>query len=74
MSGQFPDAYLYCYRTELTKIMTNRKNEVDVKLFLFGVQRTVNFESFLTKRFTGITIASERDSRTEVCSDCNGIL
>ncbi|CAC5421456.1 VPS53 [Mytilus coruscus] len=43
-------------RKELSKIMTKRKVEIDVKLLLFAIQRTTNFETLLAKRFTGVTL------------------
>jgi len=44
------------YRKELHKIMGKRRTEIDVKLLLFAIQRTTNFESLISKRFTGVTI------------------
>ncbi|WAR02922.1 VPS53-like protein [Mya arenaria] len=43
-------------RKELHKIMGKRRSEIDVKLLLFAIQRTTNFESLISKRFTGVTI------------------
>ncbi|VDI70663.1 vacuolar protein sorting-associated protein 53, partial [Mytilus galloprovincialis] len=43
-------------RKELSKIMTKRKVEIDVKLLMFAIQRTTNFETLLAKRFTGVTL------------------
>ncbi|XP_036370846.1 vacuolar protein sorting-associated protein 53 homolog isoform X2 [Octopus sinensis] len=43
-------------RRELSKIMAKRATEIDVKLLLFAIQRTSNFESLIAKRFTGITL------------------
>lgn len=43
-------------KTELTKIMANRRNEIDVKLLLFAISKTQAFEVLLSKRFTGITL------------------
>ncbi len=37
--------------------MQNRSSEIDVKLLLFAIQRTTNFESLIAKRFSGITLA-----------------
>lgn len=39
--------------------MVKRKNEIDVKLLLFAIQRTKNFENLLGRRFSGITLMSE---------------
>lgn len=43
-------------RTELAKIMRTRAKEIEVKLLLFAIQRTTNFEGFLAKRFSGCTL------------------
>ncbi|KAK2110498.1 Vacuolar protein sorting-associated protein 53 [Saguinus oedipus] len=44
------------YGTELAKIMRTRAKEIEVKLLLFAIQRTTNFEGFLAKRFSGCTL------------------
>lgn len=36
--------------------MRTRAKEIEVKLLLFAIQRTTNFESLLAKRFTGCTL------------------
>ncbi|KAL1457859.1 hypothetical protein WDU94_008049 [Cyamophila willieti] len=43
----------FCERTrsELGKIMAKRKFEIDVKLLLYAIQKTSNFEQLLEKRF-----------------------
>ncbi|KAK3774031.1 hypothetical protein RRG08_030113 [Elysia crispata] len=48
----------FCHTTrkELAKVMQRRRAEIDVKLLLFAIQRTSNFEALITKRFTGITM------------------
>ncbi|XP_064648939.1 vacuolar protein sorting-associated protein 53 homolog isoform X2 [Lineus longissimus] len=46
-------------RRELGKIMAKRAEEIEVKLLLFAIQRTMAFEQLLTKRFTGVTILGE---------------
>ncbi|CAB3229176.1 unnamed protein product [Arctia plantaginis] len=40
-------------KTELSNIMASRRNEVDVKLLLYAIQKTYNFELLLHKRFIG---------------------
>nr|XP_018910768.1 PREDICTED: vacuolar protein sorting-associated protein 53 homolog [Bemisia tabaci] len=47
-------------RNELTKLMTKRKNELDVKLLLYAIQRTDNFESLLARRFSGVTLTNKK--------------
>lgn len=51
-------AVQFCHNTreELAKIMAKRRNEIDVKLLLYAIQKTSAFESLLSKRFTGITL------------------
>ncbi|CAG9818693.1 unnamed protein product [Phaedon cochleariae] len=51
-------AVQFCYNTreELSKIMAKRKNEIDVKLLLYAIQKTTAFENLLLRRFTGITL------------------
>lgn len=36
--------------------MGRRTHEIDVKLLLFAIQRTTNFETLIAKRFTGVTL------------------
>ncbi|KAK3083798.1 hypothetical protein FSP39_003324, partial [Pinctada imbricata] len=43
-------------RRELSNIMGKRSHEIDVKLLLFAIQRTTNFEALIAKRFTGVTL------------------
>ncbi|KZC09263.1 PREDICTED: vacuolar protein sorting-associated protein 53 homolog [Dufourea novaeangliae] len=43
-------------REDLTRLMHKRRCEIDVKLLLYAIQRTSNFESLLAKRFSGITL------------------
>ncbi|CAG5135782.1 unnamed protein product, partial [Candidula unifasciata] len=48
----------FCHitRKELSKVMQRRRLEIDVKLLLFAIQRTSNFEALIAKRFTGVTM------------------
>lgn len=43
-------------RTDLAKVMRTRAKEIEVKLLLFAIQRTTNFEGLLAKRFSGSTL------------------
>ena len=36
--------------------MQKREAEIDVKLLLFAIQRTTNFETIIAKRFSGVTL------------------
>lgn len=47
---------LFFLRVELAKVMRTRAKEIEVKLLLFAIQRTTNFEGLLAKRFTGCTL------------------
>lgn len=55
-------------RADLTKLMAKRTSELDVKLLLYAIQRTANFESLLTRRFTGVTLQENSDSPLHVGS------
>jgi hypothetical protein len=37
--------------------LQKRLHEVDVKLLLYAIQKTTNFEQLLGKRFTGVTLS-----------------
>lgn len=58
-------AVQFCHdtRDELTKIMSKRKHEIDVKLLLYAIQKTTNFENLLSRRFTGVTFTNELDAK-----------
>lgn len=43
-------------REDLSKLMQKRRLEIDVKLLLYAIQRTTNFENLLAKRFSGVTL------------------
>ncbi|XP_054004671.1 vacuolar protein sorting-associated protein 53 homolog [Hylaeus anthracinus] len=53
-------------REDLAKLMYKRRAEIDVKLLLYAIQRTSNFESLLAKRFTGITLQNFETENTKV--------
>ncbi|KAL4223807.1 Vacuolar protein sorting-associated protein 53 [Mactra antiquata] len=55
-------------RKELQKIMGKRRSEIDVKLLLFAIQRTTNFESLISKRFLGVTIQNSQTKPTSTKS------
>ena len=53
----------YCYffnRQELSRIMNDRRGEIDVKLLLFAIQRTTAFEGFLDKRFAHSQVRKDK--------------
>ncbi|KAF6202809.1 hypothetical protein GE061_003212 [Apolygus lucorum] len=49
-------------RGELSRIMAKRTNEIDVKLLLFAIQKTVALENLLAKRFSGCTLTEDAPS------------
>lgn len=51
-------------KNELAKIMLKRKTEIDVKLLLYAINKTSQFEDLLGKRFTGCTLAESVQQRT----------
>lgn len=58
-------AVQFCHNTreQLSKIISKRKAEMDVKLLLYAIQKTAAFETLLAKRFTGVTLG-ELDGHT----------
>lgn len=56
------------HRTELSKLMAKRTSELDVKLLLYAIQRTANFESLLARRFTGVTLQENCDAPQQISS------
>jgi hypothetical protein len=51
-------------RQELSKLMLKRVADIDVKLLLFAIQRTTNFESLCARRFTGRTLLVDKAAVT----------
>ncbi|XP_055982867.1 vacuolar protein sorting-associated protein 53 homolog [Sorex fumeus] len=56
MTERIAVEFCHVTRTELAKIMRTRAKEIEVKLLLFAIQRTTNFEGFLAKSFSGCTL------------------
>nr|CAI5860964.1 unnamed protein product [Callosobruchus analis] len=56
VSEQIAVQFCHITREELSKIMAKRKNEIDVKLLLYAIQKTTAFENLLSRRFTGVTL------------------
>uniref|UniRef100_A0A8C2KA21 Vacuolar protein sorting-associated protein 53 homolog n=1 Tax=Cyprinus carpio TaxID=7962 RepID=A0A8C2KA21_CYPCA len=56
MTERIAVEFCHITRTELAKLMRNRAREIEVKLLLFAIQRTTNFEGLLAKRFSGYTL------------------
>ncbi|KAJ6657310.1 hypothetical protein lerEdw1_002677 [Lerista edwardsae] len=66
----------FCHitRTELAKIMRTRAKEIEVKLLLFAIQRTTNFEGLLAKRFSGCTLSDVVVKKAEPPPNTNPFL
>ncbi|XP_074498045.1 vacuolar protein sorting-associated protein 53 homolog isoform X2 [Sebastes fasciatus] len=56
MTERIAVEFCHITRIELAKVMRTRAKEIEVKLLLFAIQRTTNFEGLLAKRFTGCTL------------------
>ncbi|XP_023836556.1 vacuolar protein sorting-associated protein 53 homolog isoform X2 [Salvelinus sp. IW2-2015] len=56
MTERIAVEFCHITRTELAKVMRTRAKEIEVKLLLFAIQRTTNFEGLLAKRFYGCTL------------------
>ncbi|XP_056297426.1 vacuolar protein sorting-associated protein 53 homolog isoform X1 [Pseudoliparis swirei] len=56
MTERIAVEFCHITRVELSKVMRTRAKEIEVKLLLFAIQRTTNFEVLLAKRFTGCTL------------------
>lgn len=41
---------VFGFRNELARLMAKRVNDIDVKLLLFTLQKTTQFEELLSKR------------------------
>uniref|UniRef100_A0A8B9HGN2 Vacuolar protein sorting-associated protein 53 homolog n=1 Tax=Astyanax mexicanus TaxID=7994 RepID=A0A8B9HGN2_ASTMX len=50
MTERIAVEFCHITRTELAKLMRARAREIEVKLLLFAIQRTTNFEGLLAKR------------------------
>ncbi|KAM4797075.1 LOW QUALITY PROTEIN: vacuolar protein sorting-associated protein 53 homolog [Rhinophrynus dorsalis] len=57
MTERIAVEFCHITRTDLAKIMRTRAKEIEVKLLLFAIQRTTNFEGLLAKRFSGCTLS-----------------
>ncbi|ODN02617.1 Vacuolar protein sorting-associated protein 53 [Orchesella cincta] len=57
-------AMQFCHQTrqDLSKVMTKRRHEIDVKLLLSAIQRTSSFENLLFLRFGGQAIEDPGDA------------
>ncbi|KAI5626730.1 vacuolar protein sorting-associated protein 53-like, partial [Silurus asotus] len=65
MTERIAVEFCHITRTELAKLMRARAREIEVKLLLFAIQRTTNFEGLLAKRFSGSTLSDGPGKRPE---------
>uniref|UniRef100_A0AAR2J750 Vps53 N-terminal domain-containing protein n=1 Tax=Pygocentrus nattereri TaxID=42514 RepID=A0AAR2J750_PYGNA len=65
MTERIAVEFCHITRTELAKLMRTRAREIEVKLLLFAIQRTTNFEGLLAKRFSGSTLSDGTGKRPE---------
>lgn len=54
--------------------MGKRKNEIDVKLLLYAIQKTVAFENLMAKSFNGSTMTQNSDTPLDNITVCSFIL
>ncbi|XP_074045259.1 vacuolar protein sorting-associated protein 53 homolog isoform X2 [Macrotis lagotis] len=66
MTERIAVEFCHVTRVELAKIMRTRAKEIEVKLLLFAIQRTTNFEGLLAKRFSGSTLTDGAPKKIEV--------
>ncbi len=52
-------------RKHLERLMFRRKTEIDTKLLLHAIQQTANFESLLSRRFVGVTLAQYEEKKRQ---------
>jgi hypothetical protein len=50
--------------------MGKRKNEIDVKLLLYAIQKTIAFENLMAKSFSGSTMHQNIDGPLENNTVC----
>uniref|UniRef100_A0A8B9HID3 Vacuolar protein sorting-associated protein 53 homolog n=1 Tax=Astyanax mexicanus TaxID=7994 RepID=A0A8B9HID3_ASTMX len=72
MTERIAVEFCHITRTELAKLMRARAREIEVKLLLFAIQRTTNFEGLLAKRFSGSTL-TDVPGVSGMCLHTNGL-
>ncbi|XP_036393079.1 vacuolar protein sorting-associated protein 53 homolog isoform X2 [Megalops cyprinoides] len=65
MTERIAVEFCHITRTELARLMRTRAREIEVKLLLFAIQRTTNFEGLLAKRFSGSTLNDGAGKKAE---------
>ncbi|RXM92816.1 Vacuolar protein sorting-associated protein 53-like [Acipenser ruthenus] len=66
MTERIAVEFCHITRIELAKLMRTRAKEIEVKLLLFAIQRTTNFEGLLAKRFSGSTLRDGGGKKPEL--------
>ena len=67
MSERIGAEFCRVTRSNLAALLAARQGEVDTKLLLHAIQKTVAFESLLSRRFSGVTLVTS--SQFEVASN-----
>ena len=60
---------IFFKRRELSNVMGKRRLEIDNKLLMFAIQRTLNFEQLLTTRFLGRSIPKPNANQEEISDE-----
>ena len=61
MSERLTAEFCRLTRSDLTKLLQQRQQEVDTKLLLHSIQKTSTFENLLSRRFSGVTLVTSRN-------------
>jgi vacuolar protein sorting-associated protein 53 len=61
-------------KSELSNVMTKRRTEIDVKLLLYAITKTSQFEDLLGKRFTGCTLSENNAQLSKKAADRRALL
>ncbi|XP_015792106.1 vacuolar protein sorting-associated protein 53 homolog [Tetranychus urticae] len=59
---------------QLSKVMMNRANEMNVRLLLFAFDKTSAFENLLNQRFTGVTLINDEMSKENLLNPFSGLI
>jgi len=54
--------------------MAKRVSDIDVKLLLFAIQRTTNFEMLCARRFSGCTLVADKVAEFAIYSNCRAFM
>lgn len=71
MSERITVEFCRITRNELARLMVKRENEIDVKLLLFALQKTTQFEDLLAQRFTGESLGEASDKAGKSADSLN---